>query len=74
MGISIGAGGIGSLGGAMVTGAMTRRFGSGRSILVSRLAMDALGLLIPLASGPKEVAFAMVCAGAAPARPLLGLL
>ena len=60
MGITIGAGGIGSFGGALVTGVLTRRLGYGPSILVSRVAIDVFALLIPLAGGPKEVAFAMI--------------
>lgn len=60
MGITIGAGGIGSFAGALVAGVMTRRLGYGPSILVSRVAIDAFALLIPLAGGPKEMAFAMI--------------
>jgi predicted MFS family arabinose efflux permease len=62
MGITIGAGGIGALGGALVTGAASRRLGTGPAIIASRLALLSASLLIVFASGPKELAFAMICA------------
>jgi predicted MFS family arabinose efflux permease len=60
MGITIGAGGIGSFGGALVTGALNRRLGPGRAIIASRLAFELLTLPIVLAGGPKELAFGMI--------------
>jgi len=60
VGITVGAGGIGSLGGSLLAGRMTRRFGVGRTLLMSKLV--PFGILIPLAGGPAELAFAMVVA------------
>jgi predicted MFS family arabinose efflux permease len=52
------AGGIGSLAGAVLSAPMTRRFGVGRTLLICELV--PVGVLIPLAGGPKEVAFMMI--------------
>jgi len=60
VGITIGAGGIGSLSGSLLAGRTTRRFGVGGTLLMSKLA--PLGILIPLAGGPAALAFAMVFA------------
>ncbi len=60
VGVTIGAGGVGSLGGALLAGRMTRRFGVGGTLLISKLV--PIGVLIPLAGGPAELAFAMVVA------------
>ena len=60
MGVTVGAGGIGSLAGALLAGRMTKRFGYGGSIITSKLAMILLGPLIPLAGGPMELAFAII--------------
>ncbi len=60
VGITIGAGGIGSLGGSLLAGRMTRRFGIGRTLVICKLV--PLGVLIPLAEGPPALAFAMVFA------------
>jgi hypothetical protein len=60
LGITIGAGGAGSLGGALLAGRMTRLLGAGTTLLIAKAA--PFGLLIPLAGGPVELAFAMVFA------------
>ena len=60
MGLTIGAGGIGSIGGAMLTGRFTRMLGFGRAIIVTRLLHDLFTFLIPLAGGPKLLALAMI--------------
>ncbi len=60
MGITVGAGGIGSLAGSMLAGRMNRGLGYGPSLLASRLILGGFSLLIPLAGGPKELAFAMI--------------
>ncbi len=67
VGITIGAGGLGSLGGALLTGPMTRRLGFGRTLLVSKLV--PFGVLIPLAGGPKELAFVMILIAQAAGDP-----
>jgi predicted MFS family arabinose efflux permease len=58
VGLTIGAGGIGSLFGAFLAGPMTRRLGHGWTLIVSKLV--PVGVLIPLAGGPPQVAFAMI--------------
>jgi MFS family permease len=58
VGITIGAGGLGSIAGAVLAAPMTRRFGVGRTLLICQLV--PFGVLIPLAGGPKEVAFIMI--------------
>jgi MFS family permease len=60
MGITIGVGGIGSLGGALLTGAMTKRLGFGGAVLASKFATTVLSLPLVLATGGPEVAFAMI--------------
>jgi predicted MFS family arabinose efflux permease len=58
VGITVGAGGLGSLCGSFFAGPMTRRLGVGGTLILSKL--QPVGLLIPLAGGPKELAFAMI--------------
>jgi predicted MFS family arabinose efflux permease len=60
MGITIGAGGIGSVGGALLAGRLTRLFGYGRAIVVARLMHGLFTFLIPLAGGPPALAIGMV--------------
>ncbi len=60
MGLTIGAGGIGSIAGAVLTGRLTRALGFGHAILVTRLLHDLFTFLIPLAGGPKLLALAMI--------------
>ena len=58
MGITIGAGGIGSVFGSWLIGPLSKRIGFGLTMLVSSGGFYAW--LIPLAGGPKELAFAMI--------------
>jgi MFS family permease len=53
MGITIGAGGVGSIAGSMLAGRMNRGLGYGPSLVASRLILSAFSLLIPLAGGPR---------------------
>ncbi|HEX5368352.1 MAG TPA: MFS transporter, partial [Dehalococcoidia bacterium] len=69
MGVTIGAGGIGSVAGALLTGRLTRSLGYGRSILMTRLLHDLFTFLIPLAGGPKALAFAMIVVAQAAGDP-----
>jgi MFS family permease len=62
MGITVGAGGLGSLAGAALAAPMARRLGLGPSLIVSRLAFTLTGLPLVLAGGPTALAFAMICA------------
>jgi MFS family permease len=59
-GVTITAGGLGSLAGALVVGRVTRRLGIGRTLLLSSLGVQTW--LIALAGGPSELALAMVLA------------
>ncbi len=63
LGILIGSGGIGSFFGAIVTGRFTGRFGWGNSLILASLVSGLLALLIPLAAGPKPLAFAILFIG-----------
>jgi predicted MFS family arabinose efflux permease len=58
MGITIGAGGLGSVLGAWLIGPLSRRIGFGPTLLIS--AGGFYAWLIPAAGGPKELAFAMI--------------
>jgi predicted MFS family arabinose efflux permease len=66
-GITITAGGIGSLAGALVVAKVTRRLGIGRTLLLSSLGVQTW--LIPLAGGPTEIALAMILASQALGDP-----
>jgi Major Facilitator Superfamily len=59
-GITVGAGGIGSLAGAMLAERLARRLRLGRALLLTRSANALCTFLIPLAAGPPELAFAMI--------------
>ena len=58
MGLTIAAGGLGSIGGALVVGSVTRRLGIGPTLLISSLGVQTW--LIPLAGGPSELALLMI--------------
>jgi predicted MFS family arabinose efflux permease len=60
MGITIGAGGLGSVFGAWFIGPLSRRVGFGPTLLISSGGFYAW--LIPAAGGPQELAFAMIVA------------
>jgi predicted MFS family arabinose efflux permease len=62
IGLSVAAGGVGNLLGALATQRVTRRFGVGRTILAVLAATTLTGLLIPLAGGPLIVAAGIVFA------------
>jgi predicted MFS family arabinose efflux permease len=59
-GITVGAGGIGSLAGAVLAERVVRRLRLGRALLLTRCGSALCTFLIPLAAGPKELAFAMI--------------
>jgi predicted MFS family arabinose efflux permease len=59
-GITVGAGGIGSLAGAMLAERLVRRPRLGGALLLTRSAHALCSFLIPLAAGPTELAFAMI--------------
>ena len=58
MGVTIAAGGLGSIVGALVVGSVTRRLGIGPTLLISSLGVQTW--LIPLAGGPSELALLMI--------------
>jgi len=60
VGMSIAAGGVGALLGAMLVGPLTRRFGPGRTLTGALLCGGLINLLIPLAGGPVVVAACMM--------------
>ncbi len=60
LGLLIGAGGIGSLFGAMLAGRFTKRLGWGNALIVASLVSSAFALLIPLAGGPALLAAAIL--------------
>jgi len=62
VGISVAAGGVGSLVGATLAAPVTRRLGVGPALILCRLVSCLLGLLIPLAGGPRALAIGMVLA------------
>jgi len=62
LGVLIGAGGVGSIAGAALVGPMSRRYGVGPAMTGARLTSGLLGLLTPLAGGPRELAFALLFA------------
>ncbi len=63
LGILIGSGGIGSFFGAILTGRFTGHFGWGNSLILSSLISGLLAWLIPLAIGPKPLAFTFLVIG-----------
>jgi predicted MFS family arabinose efflux permease len=63
VGISIAAGGVGNLLGALATPPVLRRLGPGRTILTVLGVTFVTGLMIPLAGGPLPVAAGMVLLG-----------
>lgn len=56
LGLTVSAGGIGSLAGTAFVGPLTARFGLGPTLVWTRVAGGVTGLLIPLAGGPPLVA------------------
>ena len=60
LGLTIGAGGVGSFLGALIVGRLLRRLGLGRGIIAARIVHEACTFLIPVAGGPPELAFGMI--------------
>ena len=60
LGIVVSAGGVGSLVGSLVAQRVIRRLGLGRAFLWTAVGGSALGILVPLATGPVVVATLMV--------------
>ncbi|MFG2099515.1 MFS transporter [Micromonospora echinaurantiaca] len=62
LGLVLGAGAVGGLCGAAVTGRLTRRFGIGPTLVTSFVLFPAPLLLVPLASGPTPLVLGMLFA------------
>ncbi|MFI7081749.1 MFS transporter [Micromonospora sp. NPDC049903] len=62
LGLVIGAGAVGGLLGAAVTGPVSRRIGIGPAVLLGFVVFPAPLLLVPLAAGPQPVVLAMLFA------------
>jgi MFS family permease len=60
LGLVLGAGAFGGLLGAALTGRLARRFGIGRTLLISFVLFPAPLLLVPLAAGPHPVVLALL--------------
>jgi predicted MFS family arabinose efflux permease len=60
LGLLIGAGGIGSLFGALLAGRFTNRLGWGNALIVASLVSSAFALLIPLAGGTALLAVSIL--------------
>lgn len=56
LGLTVSAGGVGSLAATALVGPLTARFGLGPTLVWTRVAAGALAFLIPLAGGPPLVA------------------
>jgi MFS family permease len=63
LGVTIAAGGVGALAGALLSSRIERRFGLGKTLIGSLLFSGCFNLLIPLASGAPLAAAAMLIAG-----------
>ncbi len=57
LGMAWGVGGVSSLIGAMLAAPLTRRFGTGRAMIVGLLLGSATGFLVPSAQGATALAF-----------------
>jgi MFS family permease len=62
LGVVVGAGAVGGLLGAAVTGPISRRVGIGRALTLGLVLFPAPLLLVPLAGGPKPVVLSMLFA------------
>ena len=60
VGVTIAAGGVGSLVAAPLAGRAARRWGIGRTLIGGRLASAVLGFLMPLAAGPTAFLFLLI--------------
>ncbi|HEX5368043.1 MAG TPA: MFS transporter, partial [Dehalococcoidia bacterium] len=63
LGLIAAAGGIGSLAGSSLVGRLDRRLGAGRSITLAYLLATLFDLSVPLAAGPRDLAFAVLLVG-----------
>ncbi|MEP7290231.1 MAG: MFS transporter, partial [Chloroflexota bacterium] len=63
VGISIAAGGIGALAGALLASRVQKRFGLGRTLVVALLVSGLFNLLIPLAGGSPALAAGLLIIG-----------
>lgn len=63
LGVLVGAGGVGALVGALLSGWLPKRFGLGRTLTLTLLGGSVIGLLTPLAGGPPLLAAAMLLVG-----------
>jgi MFS family permease len=62
LGLVLGAGAVGGMIGALVTGRLSRRLGIGPAFVLGMVLFPAPLLLVPLAGGPKSVVLAMLFA------------
>jgi predicted MFS family arabinose efflux permease len=62
VGVLVGGGGLGALGGTLLAGRITRRYGLGSTLIGTSLSSAMLALLIPLAGGPRLVAVSLLMA------------
>jgi len=62
VGLVFGAGGVGALIGATLAAPLSKRFGTGRTIVLARLGFGLGGLLVPLALSVPELALPLVIA------------
>lgn len=60
VGVTVAAGGVGSLVAAPLAGRAARRWGIGRALIGTRLASAVLGFLMPLAAGPTAFLFLLI--------------
>ena len=63
LGLIAAAGGLGSLAGAALVSGFTRRLGAGRAMTVAYILAALFDLSVPLAAGPRLLAFAVLLAG-----------
>jgi MFS family permease len=62
LGLLIGAGGIGALVGSFAAGQVSRRLGTGRTLIATATIGSGLNLLVPLAQGPPWLGFLLLLA------------
>jgi MFS family permease len=62
-GVLVGVGGVSSLVGSLLAERVSRRFGIGQIMIGSALVTGLINLLIPLATGPKWLAFSILVVG-----------
>lgn len=62
VGLTVAAGGVGALAGAIMAPRVARRLGAGPAIVVTALGAGATGLLVPLAPADPHLGMAFLCA------------